>query len=118
MRCEQKLEDFHAHAFARQAIETAARHDASVQSGGIRRSVAIGRVEAKEPQDPQIVFNNALFGIADKAYAAGSKVGEATDIVVERAVGCGRQSIDRKISPLGIGLPIAAKDNLGLAAIG
>ena len=66
--------------------EPSPRGDAGVQSGRIGRTRAIPGVKAKEPQDAQIVFGDALCRIADEAHAARGDIGEAADIVVDRAV--------------------------------
>ncbi len=86
VRREQKLQQFHAHALARQHFEPAARDDAGVQAGSVERARAVPGVKAKKTQDAQIIFGNPLVRIADETHAARRDVGNAAGIVVNRAV--------------------------------
>ena len=57
---DEQLHDFHAHALARQLREIVSRHDAGVQPVFVERPLAVSGVEAKEAQDTQVVFGDAL----------------------------------------------------------
>ena len=114
-----QLHHFHAHAFARQLVEPVAAGDAGGEPFGVGMVAgAIGGMEAEEAQDAQIVFRDALARIADEAHAPRRQIVEPADIIVDRAVARGRQRIDGEIAPLGVGLPVAAEGDLGVAAIG
>ena len=78
-----------------------------MQAGGVERTVSVGGVKPEEAEDTQIVFSDAGRGIADEADAPVAQIGEAADIVVERAVGRSGQGIDGEVAPLGIRPPIA-----------
>src|SRR6478672_11392495 len=75
-------------------------------------------METKKSQDAQIVFGDTPGRIADKSHAALAKIVEPTGVVVDGSVARGRQRVDRKIASFGIGLPVAAEFNLGMAAVG
>ena len=47
-----------------------------------------------------------------------SEIIEPAGIIVDGAVARRRQRVDREIAPFGIGLPVAAELDLGMAAIG
>ncbi len=78
--------------------------------------MGIGRLEAEEPQDAQIIFSDPPCRVADETDAAGLKVGEAIHIVMHHAVGGDRQRIHREVATLGIDLPVPPERHLGLAA--
>ena len=63
----QQLDEFAAHPLARQRPQPVARDDAGMQPGGVGRAAGIGRLEAEEAQDAQIVLGDAAGGIADEA---------------------------------------------------
>ena len=56
--------------------------------------------------------------LADEAHAPRRQIVEPADIIVDRAIARRRQRIDGEIAPLGVGLPVAAEGDLGVAAIG
>ena len=119
MRRHHQLQYLHAHAFARQLIEPVAAGNAGGDALGIRMIAgAVGGVETEEAQDAKVIFLDALLGIADETHAPRGQIGEPADIIVDRAVGCRRQGVDGEIAPLGVGLPVAAEGDLGVAAIG
>ena len=118
MRREQQFQKLHPHPLARQCLEAGAREDAGVQSRGIGMTLPVPGVEAKKPQNAQIVFGDARRRLADEPHAPRRDIGDAADIVVNPAVGRSRQRIDGEIAPLSIGPPIPAEHDLGLAAIG
>ncbi len=116
MRSHQQLQNLHAHAFTRKLVESFSRGNAGSQPSGVGMTGAIGGVKAEEPQNAQVVFLDAFCGIADETHAAMSKIIEAAGIIVEGAIACHGQRVDREIAPLGIALPIAAKFDLGMPA--
>ena len=63
-----------------------ARRDAGREPGRIGRAVAIGGMEAEEPQDAQIILGDARRRRADEAHAPRGEIVEAADIIVDRAV--------------------------------
>ena len=73
-------------------------------------------MEAEEAQDAQIVLGNAHSGIADETHTPCFEVGKAADIIVDRAVGCGGESVHREIAALGIRLPVAPETDIRLTA--
>ena len=89
-----------------------------MQAGRIECALPIRRVEAKEAQDAQVVFRNALRRFADEAHAPRCDVGEPADVVVHETVARDRERVDGKVAALGVRLPITAERNLGLAAKG
>ena len=111
----QELHQLHAHALARQPLQSVARHDHRMQSRRIGMAFTVGGVEAEEPQDAQIVLGDARGGIADEAHAAVAEVGEPADVVVHDAVRRHRQRIDGEVAPFRIGLPVAAEAHRRLA---
>ena len=56
--------------------------------------------------------------VADETHAPRLEIGEAADVIVDRAVAGSGQRIDGEIAPLGVSLPVATEGNLGVAAIG
>ena len=116
---DQQLHHLHAHAFARQLGEAVAAGDAGGEACGVGMIAgAVGGMKAEEAQDAQIVFRDALGRIADEAHAPRRQIGKPADIIVDRAVAGGRQRVDGEIAPLGVGPPVAAEGDLGVAAIG
>ena len=65
------------------------------------------RVEAEEPQDPQVILANARPRVADEADAAGGEIGDAVGIIVKLPVETEREGIDGEIAAPGIGGEIA-----------
>ena len=118
MRREQQFQKLHPHPLARQGFEAGARNDAGVQSRGVGMVLAVPGVKAKKPQDTQIVFGDPRRRLADEAHAPRRDIGDAADIIENPAVGGDGQRIDGEIAPLGVGPPIPAEHDLGLAAIG
>jgi hypothetical protein len=66
---DQQLEHLHPHPLARQPVEMRARCNAGGEPGRIGRAVAIGGMEAEEPQDAQMVLGDARRRRADEAHA-------------------------------------------------
>jgi hypothetical protein len=89
-----------------------------VQALGIGRALAVPGVKTEKAQDAQIIFGDPLRRITDEADPARGEVGETVNIIVQLAVRRQRQRIDREIAPHGVGDPVPAEHNLGLAAIG
>src|SRR5665213_3628661 len=119
VRRHHQLHHFHAHAFARQRVEAVAAGDAGGNALGVRVIAgAVGGVKPEEAQDSQIVFLDALPRHADEMHAPFGEIRKPADIIVDRAVARCRQRVDGKIAPLGVGLPVAAEGNLGVAAVG
>ncbi len=87
-----------------------------MQPRGVRGPVGIGRLEAEEPQDAQIIFGDPPCRVADETDAAGLKIGAAVHIVVHDAVRGDRQRIHCEVATLGIDLPVPPERDLGLAA--
>ena len=46
------------------------------------------------------------------------QIGEPADIVVDGAVARRRERVDGEVAPLGVGAPVAAEGDLGVAAVG
>ena len=100
-------------------LEPVAAGDAGGDAFGVGMAAgAIGGMKAEEAQNAQIVFRDAISRIADEAHAPRGQIVEPADIIVDRAVARGRQRIDGEVAPLGIGLPVAAEGDLGVAAVG
>ena len=119
VRRHHQLHQLHAHALARQLVEPGAAGDAGFEPGAVGMVAgAVSGVEAEEAQDAQVIFLDALLGIADEAHAARGQIGEPADIIVDRAVGARGERIDGEVAPLGVGAPVAAEGDLGVAAIG
>ena len=114
----EQLDQLHADALARQAVEPGTAVDAGGDPLRVGRALAVGGVEAEEPQDAQVVLGDARGGIADEAHAPRLDVGEPADIIVDRAVARRRQRIHREVAALGIAPPVAAEGDLGVAAEG
>jgi len=79
---------------------------------------AVGGMKESAPQNAQVVFLDAQLGIANEAHPAHVEIGQPADVIMDRAVARGRQRVDGEISALGVGLPVAAKRDLGGTAIG
>ncbi len=75
-------------------------------------------MKSEKTQDAQIVFRDPHCRLADEAHPPRRDIGDAADIVVNPAVCRCRQCIDGEIAPPGVGPPIAAEHDLGLAAVG
>jgi len=87
-----------------------------MQAFGIGRAMPIGGVKAEEAQDAQIIFLNALHGLADEADAPGLDVGKAADIIVHQTIGGQRKRVDGEIAALRVMLPGAAEAHARMAA--
>ena len=74
-------------------------------------------MKTKEAQDAQIIFRNPFRRLADESHAARGDVGDAADIVIDRAVRRHRQRVDGEIAARGVFRPIPAEYDLGLAAV-
>ena len=98
--------------------EPAARGDAGEISGAIGLALAIGGVNAEEPQDAQIILGDPPVGVADEAHPPCRDIGKPADVVMHDALGVDRQAVDGEIAPLGIAHPVAAERDPGLAAEG
>ena len=103
----EQLEHLHAHALARQLLEAGAGVDAGGEALWVGSALAIGGVEAEEPQDAQIVFGDARRRVADEAHAPRLDVGEPADVVVDGSVAGERQRVHGEVAPLGVALPVA-----------
>src|SRR6202022_2252417 len=104
-----QLEHFHANALGGKARKSRAPGDAGEIAGAIRLAMAVGRVKAEEPEDAQIIFGNALIGIADEAYPSGGDIIEPADMVMDDAIRVDGKAVDGEVAPLGIAHPVAAE---------
>ncbi len=100
---DEEFEEFRANSFARKLQKSAALGHGRMQSVRVQRPFRIIRRETKEAQDAQIIFANAFRRIADEAQPVRVEIGKAADIIIEHGLAVHRQSVDRKIAPLGIG---------------
>ena len=75
------------------------------------------RREPEEAQDAEIVFANALVGVADETDATRGEVVEAAKRVVNAAVRVERQGVDGEVAPARVGKKIAPEHDLGVAAV-
>ncbi len=72
----------------------------------------------EETKDAQVVFGNALRGLADESHAAGFDVRQPADRVVNNAIRRHRQAVDGEVTAHRIARPVAAEGNPGLAPEG
>src|SRR5262249_7841850 len=66
-------------------------------------------------QDAQVIFGDALAGVADEPHPMLPQVLDAADGVVQRAVARERERVEREVAALGIPLPAAAEPDFSLA---
>lgn len=116
--CDQQLQHFHAHPLGRETRKPGAATDAGEIAAAVRLALAKGGVDAEEAQDAQVIFRDALVGIADEAHAPQRNVGKPADVVVHDARRVDRQPVHGEVAPLGVPHPVTAERNLGLAAEG
>ena len=77
--------------------------DAGGKPFRIGRARAVGRVEAEEAQDAQIVLARcALPASPMKRTRRAFEIGKPADIIVHRAVARGRQRVHGEVAPLGV----------------
>ncbi len=70
---------FRTDPLAREARKTVEIGGAGGKAFGVKACFGIGvkRVKAEKPQDAQVIFADARLGVADKAQAAGDKIGQS-----------------------------------------
>jgi hypothetical protein len=89
------------------------------QSRGVKPTLAVKGVEAKEAHYPQIIFRDARLGIPHKADTASLGIVNAcADGIKDAALRVTIKRIHSEIASLGVGQPIVSKNDLGVAAIG
>ncbi len=74
-------------------------------------------VEAKEPQDAQIVFADAILGIVDEAQASGPQVRQAAKRIDNRAIRPRVKRIHGEVATMGVFLDRFGKGNNGPAPV-
>ena len=85
---------------------------------GIAVAGSKARLEAVIAQQPQHIFGDAGRGVTDEADSAGAQIRQATDRIVDRAVGIEKHRVDCEVAPCRIGGPIGVKGDAGAATIG
>ena len=101
------------------AIRSLARCGAGVDGGGVGFARAEARVETEEAQDAQMVFGDALKGIADEADVPLLEIVEPAEIIEDFAGRrVGEQGVDREVAAGGIGLPVVGERHRRPAAVG
>src|SRR4029077_2859437 len=117
-RRRQELQEFGAHALAREPCESIARADRRQQAFGVEAVCREAGREPKEPQNAQVVLANPRVRFADEAHSSRAEFLEAATVIVDRPVGAERERIDGEIAPPGVGDEVASKRHLGPPPIG
>ena len=89
-----------------------------MQSGRIRRALAVARVEAKEAEQPQIILSQTRFGITDKTHQPKRQIFAPAEIIMQHAIRAKRHGIDGEIASRCIFAPIGGPSYFSVAAIG
>ena len=89
--------------------------DAARQSLRVGGAAPVLGLEAKEAEDTQVIFGDAVGGTADEPDALTLHIGVAAKRIVDGAVAIGIERVHREVAPPGIRLPIVGKGDLGLS---
>ncbi len=89
-------------------------------AGGAGCGIAVAdpeaRLETVVAQQPQHILGDAGGGIADKADAACTQIGETAHGIADRPVGAEKDCVDREVAARRVGRPIGVEGDAGMAA--
>ena len=113
-----QLSHLRADSLPRQPLDSVLEGNGGLEPRRIEAATPISGMEAKEAQDAEIVLFDSLGGIADEADAPGKSIDNATDRIMQGAVGIGIDGVHREVASPGIAGPIASKSDDGVPAVG
>ncbi len=113
----QQFEHFIAETLARELAQRLCPGGSGGKAGAVGRACAVPGVEAEETQQAEMVFGDALAGIANETNTAGLNVLHAVPGIVDIALGRARQRVHGEIATRRVGLPVIGKRNIGMAAM-
>ena len=111
-------DDLRPHPLSRQPAQPGYGRSKRLEGGFVRRLATIPGLKPEEAQDPEIVLANPCGRVADKTNTASLPVGQAAEIVVNRAVGRSTDGVDREIAPRSIFAPVVSEGDHGMPSIG